>query len=134
MKKELKKEEARQLKLDPDLVRSFLLSLRNYSRDDLTYQKMLIKAFVDRIYLYDDHFTILLTHSGKKGKATKNEVREVERYFDQSSSTTAEYGVPRDSGDGNVSFFVITLENKGLKENHTVRPKPEFARVIFITL
>ena len=82
------------MKLDPALVRSFLLSLRNYSRDDLTYQKMLIKAFVDRIYLYDDHFTILLSHSGRKGKATKNEVREVERYFDQSGSITAEYGVP----------------------------------------
>ena len=94
LKRGLKKEETRQLKIDPALVRSFLESLRNYSRDDLSYQKMLIKAFVDRIYLYDDHFTILLSHSGRKGKATKNEVREVEKYFDRSSSTTAEYGVP----------------------------------------
>ena len=89
-----KKEEACQLKIDPALVRSFLVSLRNYSRDDLSYQKMLIKAFVDRIYLYDGHFTILLSHSGRKGKATKNEVREVEKYFDRSGSTTAEYGAP----------------------------------------
>ena len=111
LKKELKKEEARQLKLDPALVRSFLLSLRNYSRDDLTYQKMLIKAFVDRIYLYDDHFTILLSHSGRKGKATKNEVREVERYFDQSGSITAEYGVPTQehrSDKSSCSFFLTS--------------------------
>ena len=113
LKKELKKEKARQLKLDPALVRSFLLSLRNYSRDDLTYQKMLIKAFVDRIYLYDDHFTILLNHSGKKGKATKNEVREVERYFDQSSSTTAEYGVPITNGWAPPIRFVIHSQSAG---------------------
>ncbi|MBR0127461.1 MAG: hypothetical protein IJL99_04285, partial [Firmicutes bacterium] len=59
------------------------------------------------IYLYDDHFTILLSHSGRKGKATKNEVREVERYFDQSGSITAEYGVPimKQGPTGPVSLF-----------------------------
>ena len=55
---------------------------------------MLVNALIDRIYLYDDHFLIMLHHSGPKSKAGKDEVREVEHYFGDYSSNESPDGVP----------------------------------------
>ena len=60
----------------------------------LAFQKMLVNALIDRIYLYDDHFLIMLHHSGPKSKAGKDEVREVEHYFGDYSSNESPDGVP----------------------------------------
>ena len=64
----------------------FLKSLKHDDSDDLGYRGLLIKVFIDRIYLYDDHFRILLNYSGRKGKSSNKAAREIERYFDEKSS------------------------------------------------
>ena len=38
-------------------IRFFLTALRDGSVKDIKYRKMLIRLFVNRIYLYDDHLT-----------------------------------------------------------------------------
>ena len=94
LKKQYRREEAKQIKLDPGLIREFLSSLREQPIEDLAHQKMIVKAIIDRIYLYDDHFLIMLNHSGRKAKAGKREVQEVEKYFNNISSTASYSGVP----------------------------------------
>ena len=103
LKKQLQKEQAKQVVIDPKLVRSFLLSLRNGPVKELAFQKMLVNALIDRIYLYDDHFLIMLHHSGPKSKAGKDEVREVEHYFGDYSSNESPDGVPINPSNFNGS-------------------------------
>ena len=62
----MKKEEAKQAKLDPAIIRDFLVMIRDGDFDNIQYQKMLVNTLIDRIYLYDDHFLIMLNYSGKK--------------------------------------------------------------------
>ena len=97
LNKQLQKEKAKQRKIDPDLARTFLVSIRSGSRDDLEYQKLLVNTLIDRIYLYDDHFSIFLNHSGRKGKVSNSEAADIERYFDKNpndSSITLASGTP----------------------------------------
>jgi hypothetical protein len=89
--------------------------LRAGSRDDLEYQKLLINTLIDRIYLYDDHFSIYLNHSGRKGKVSDLEAADIEQYFDSSpdnsGSLTGKSCTPikidRPSG---LSIFIVSTE------------------------
>lgn len=97
LKKQLQKEQAKQRIIEPDLVRIFMRSIKIGSRDDLEYQKLLVNTLIDRIYLYDDHFSIFLNHSGRKGKVSNHEVADIEKYFNNnpsSSSITLDSGTP----------------------------------------
>ncbi|MBR2674329.1 MAG: recombinase family protein [Mogibacterium sp.] len=105
---QLKREEAKQIYIEPDTVRAFLVSLRNGDIDSIDYRKMLVRAIIDRIYLYDDHFKLLLNHSGRKGKANSDRVKEVERYFDSNSSTTTSCGAPRERDTHLGISFALT--------------------------
>lgn len=73
-------------------------SIKIGSRDDLEYQKLLVNTLIDRIYLYDDHFSIFLNHSGRKGRVSNSEAADIEHYFDKSpndSSITLDSGTPQ---------------------------------------
>lgn len=98
LKKQLAREQAKQKYIDPDMARSFLEDLRDARIDNEEYRRMLIRSFVDRIYLYDDHFRILFINSDKHHKSSKREAAEVERYFDdlsdEESSETSLYAPP----------------------------------------
>ena len=92
------------MKIDPGLARNFFLSIREGSRDDLEYQKLLVNLLIDRIYLYDDRFDIFLNNSDRKGKVSDYEAADIERYFDNnpdSSSITLTSGTPQ---KGAVAF------------------------------
>ena len=93
--KQLRKEQAKQKPLDPQVIRNYLEMLRTRDLDDLEQQKMLIRAFVDRIYLYDDHFDLLLNSSSRGGSATHKTEEEVKSYFFSQGSPSAHRGVPR---------------------------------------
>ena len=98
LNKQLQKEQAKQMKIDPGLARNFFLSIREGSRDDLEYQKLLVNLLIDRIYLYDDRFDIFLNNSDRKGKVSDYEAADIEKYFDNnpgSSSITLMSGTPR---------------------------------------
>ncbi len=96
LRKQLTREQAKQKHLDPEVVREFLEDLRDARLDNENYRKMLVRSFVDRIYLYDDHFRILFNNGSKRGKSSKREAAEVERYFDSLSSETTLYAPPSD--------------------------------------
>jgi hypothetical protein len=99
LNKQLQKEQAKQMKIDPGLARNFFLSIREGSRDDLEYQKLLVNLLIDRIYLYDDRFDIFLNNSDRKGKVSDYEAADIEKYFDNnpgSSSITLMSGTPHD--------------------------------------
>ena len=102
LNKRLSVEKAKQLHIDPDTVRMFLRSLRHDEHDEYGYMAKLIKLFVDKIYLYDDHFRILLNYSGNKGKTGKEAALEIEEYFDKKSSNTAHIGPPQASEKSEV--------------------------------
>lgn len=88
LKKQLHAESTKQEPVDPFAARIFLIGIREASIVDETFNKVLVNSLIDRIYLYDDHFRLLLKNSNKKG-ANKREAAEVERYFDNKGSTTA---------------------------------------------
>ena len=88
LKKQLHAERTKQEPVDPFAARIFLIGIREASIVDETFNKVLVNSLIDRIYLYDDHFRLLLKNSNKKG-ANKREAAEVERYFDNKGSTTA---------------------------------------------
>ena len=79
----------RQEPVDPFAARLFLTGIRDASILDETFDKLLVNSLIDRIYLYDDHFRLLLKNSNKKSKTTKREAAEIERFFDNKGSTTA---------------------------------------------
>ena len=90
----LKKEEAKLRIISPNIVRDFLHKLARGTTDTLEYQKMLVNVFVDKIYLYDDHFTIYLNNSRKSSNIDKNEVETIEKYFFDGGSETTVCSVP----------------------------------------
>lgn len=90
----LKKEMAKQRIIDPGMMRDFLRKLRRGKYDTLQYQKMLIRIFVDKTYLYEDHFTIFLNNNKKRANTSKAEVETIEEYFTGVGSNTSARSVP----------------------------------------
>lgn len=96
----LKKEMAKQRIIDPGMVRDFLRKLRRGKYDTLQYQKMLIRIFVDKIYLYEDHFTMFLNNNKKRANTSKAEAETIEEYFTGVGSNTSARSVPNRVGGG----------------------------------
>ena len=97
LRKQLKREEGKQRKIDPVLARHFLEGIRSSRVESTDYDKLLVNAFIDRIYLYDDHFRILLNHSDSGSRTSNREAAEVERFFDTKGSVTALDAPPQTS-------------------------------------
>ena len=98
LNRHLLKEQSKQKTIDPAVARSFLVSIRDGSVNDLNYQKLLLNTLIDRIYLYDDHFRIQLTHSGRKGETSNRGALEIERYFSSTPevrSNMRDFGTPQ---------------------------------------
>ena len=108
LKKQLHAERTKQEPVDPFAARLFLTGIREASILDETFNKLLVNSLIDRIYLYDDHFRLLLKNSNKKG-TTKREAAEIERYFDNKGSTTA-LGAPPKTPKIRSFSFLKTLE------------------------
>ena len=51
------------------------------------YRRMLVKVFIDKIYLYDDKYRILFKYSGKRTK--EKTALEIERHFNEGCSSTS---------------------------------------------
>jgi len=94
IKKQLKKETAKQKRLDPHDVRSFLRLLRRGRKEDIIYQKMLVHVFIDKIYLYDDHFVIYLKGADKRFSISDHEAGIVEEYLTDAGSNIKGCGPP----------------------------------------
>lgn len=68
--------------IDPDEIERFLKMLRAGQITNPKYKRIMIRTFIDRIYLYDDHFKIMFNHSGKQSKTSKREALEIEVALD----------------------------------------------------
>ena len=104
LNKQLMQERFKQRLIDPVLARQFLIDMRDAKLDGNEYDKLLINTMVDKIYLYDDRFRLLVKTS-KKSKASKREAAEVERYFDDQGSSTALDAPPEASKKSEVFLF-----------------------------
>lgn len=94
-KKQLKKLERRQRKVDPDITRRFLLALKNNDYEtDLKQQRLMVRMFIDKVFVYDDHFRILLNNSEIREGSTKSEQKRIEKHFDAVGSQLRAHGVP----------------------------------------
>ena len=120
------------MKIDPGLARNFFLSIREGSRDDLEYQKLLVNLLIDRIYLYDDRFDIFLNNSDRKGKVSDYEAADIERYFDNnpdSSSITLTSDTPSKIGRLYACRFLMTRRSEKLRRRFgfgcIIQPTPE---------
>ncbi len=89
---QLKKEQAKQIHISPAMAEKFLLSMRNGDINDDEYKKMLVKVFIDRIYLYDDRYRILFKYTGSR--SSDKAAMEIERHFDDNNSDTDPCGPP----------------------------------------
>ena len=107
LNKQLKKEQVKQIKIDPFQVQNFLRLLRRGSNNTIEYQKMLVHVFIDKIYLYDDHFIIYFKHINKTSSVSQNDVKKVEEYFSYSCSNTEECSVPINRGSILTLYFHI---------------------------
>jgi hypothetical protein len=62
--------------------------------DNENYNKVFIQLFVDKIYLYDDHYEIMLTTADKTGGVGKLTERIVVRELNSPGSQIRVEGVP----------------------------------------
>ena len=65
LEKALSVEESKQIKISEAQVKAFLKYIAQKPIDDLNKKRALINIFVHSIYLYDDHFNIILNGSKK---------------------------------------------------------------------
>ena len=114
LKRQYRLEYSKQIHIEPDHARRFLKGLRHGDPNDLEYRKLLVKVFVDKVYLFDDHFRILLNYSGKASQAGNETIQGLEHYFDVECSKSSLCSPPRyfkeiknDSSD--ESFFRVLL-------------------------
>ena len=83
LKRRLTIERSKQLKFDPEIVRRFLRGLREGDIEELSFRKSLIKAFIEKIYLYDDYFKIIGGFGDKKVGLTKEAAAAIEKEIDE---------------------------------------------------
>lgn len=66
IEKQLVIEESKKINLSEDQIYAFLRHISSKPIDDLNKKRSLINIFVHSVYLYDDHFNIILNGSNKQ--------------------------------------------------------------------
>lgn len=95
LKRQYRLEYSKQIHIEPDHARRFLKGLRHGDPNDLEYRKLLVKVFVDKVFLFDDHFRILLNYSGKASQAGNETIQGLEHYFDVECSKSSLCSPPK---------------------------------------
>ena len=87
--------ESRQRKIEPEITKRFLISLRDSKcEDDIQQRKLLIRMFIDKVFIYEDRFVILLNNSQRREGSTKSEQKRIKKHFEDDSSNTNCQAVP----------------------------------------
>ena len=76
LEKQLAKEELKFQGFDYSQIRAYLYHIKNLPGDDMEKKRALINIFINRIYLYDDHYTLIL-NGGNRGVELENIPLEV---------------------------------------------------------
>ena len=74
--KQLAKAEIKYQGFDYSQIKAYLYHIKNLPGDDLEKKRALISIFINRIYLYDDHYTLIL-NGGNRGVEFENIPLEV---------------------------------------------------------
>ncbi|MBO4235220.1 MAG: recombinase family protein [Firmicutes bacterium] len=114
LKKQLRLEETKQKILDTGIVRRFLKDLRKGNVESQNYRKTLVKIFVDKIYLYDDYFRIILSYS-PGDKTSDNESEDIERYLNGQPLENSALEAQIQPIKGIVRKYPNTVHQKPLK-------------------
>ena len=101
-------EESKKLKIDPDMARRFLKDIRRGRAEDIEYRKMLIRLLIDKIYLYDDRYIIVMNYTGKRLNSGESERIEIEEYYEPICSEKRLGGAP----DGEETNHIIIDESR----------------------
>lgn len=78
LEKEIAKEEALYPKLTIPQIKFFLTSLKDGDINDIKYRRILIKVFINKIFLYDDKITIIFNTSDSPVTVHEELVDEIE--------------------------------------------------------
>ena len=93
LKKQKRIEEHKQRRIDPELARSFLYSMKNGNfQRSMEYRKMLINLFIDKVYVFDDHLRVLFNYDKRSG-ASDSQAKAIDKYFTEGSELK-DNGVP----------------------------------------
>ena len=76
LERQLAKEELKFQGFDYSQIRAYLYHIKNLPGDDMEKKRALINIFINRIYLYDDHYTLIL-NGGNRGVELENIPLEV---------------------------------------------------------
>lgn len=106
----LDEEKNTQLEVTEEQIKFFLYGIKNGDVNDIRYRRLLINIFVNKIYLYDDHLTIIFNTQSKD--LTKNipTIEEIECSFKDNT------GSPLRTYTNTVYFiggFAIRIDIKG---------------------
>ena len=66
LEKQLAKEELKFQGFDYSQIRAYLYHIKNLPGDDMEKKRALINIFINRIYLYDDHYTLILNGGNRR--------------------------------------------------------------------
>lgn len=84
LKAQLKAEERKQRIMDTDIVRRILKEMQKVRIEEPQHRAMLVKVFIDKIYLYEDHFSIFLNYDSKD-KLSHKDTADIERSLEKKS-------------------------------------------------
>lgn len=94
-------EKANKLELNENQIRFFLNSLAEKVTKDVKYERILITAFIDKIYIYDDKVIITFNIKNKIGNIETKEIPTIDNI---ESSFNKQYGEPNCT-DTNFLFY-----------------------------
>ena len=78
-------EETKRLNLTEPQIKAFLDFVREMPDNDINKRRAIINIFVHSIYLYDDHFTMLINASGRPISIENIPLEDIEAAFEGSS-------------------------------------------------
>ena len=84
LKAQLKAEERKQRIMDTEIVRRILKEMQKVRIEEPHHRAMLVKVFIDKTYLYEDHFSIFLNYDSKD-KLSHKDTADIERSLEQKS-------------------------------------------------
>ena len=83
---QLESEKLKLVNLTEEQIIFFLEDLRNEDINDIKYRKTLVNIFVNRIYLYDDKYTMLLNVGNKRITINNVLLKEMDTNFKKADS------------------------------------------------
>lgn len=104
----LAREQHKLINLSIDEIKFFLLQLKNGDINDMVYRKLLINLFVNRVYLYDTHLTIVFNIAAESIEVEYDLVNDIEKnIFNQKGSVLNIIGQPIYSKLFSLLIFVF---------------------------